>query len=80
MKLTNELMLSNNGFVFDASIGESFLSNPVGLDIIKLLQENKELDEIKKELALIYDAEEIEIDRDVDDFIGMLQRFNLIQE
>lgn len=78
MALSENIMVSKNGFVFDASTGDSFLCNAIGIEIINMLKTNKNEKEIKDALLTDYIVSEYELDRDVDDFFSMLRRFNLL--
>jgi len=78
MALSENVMISNNGFVFDASTGDSFMCNAIGIEIINLLKTGRTEKEIKDTLFVDYIVSEYELDRDVDDFLSMLRRFNLL--
>ena len=78
MKLKKNIAVSESGFVFDPTTGDSYSLNPVGVSVIELLQENKSLDEIICSLENEYEAERMVIERNVQDFIGMLEQYNLL--
>jgi hypothetical protein len=78
MNISENIMISSNGFVFDASSGNSFMCNPLGIDIIESLKSGKTEKETKEDLLKEYEVKDYELDRDVDDFISMLRRFNLL--
>ena len=46
MSKLNSLAISDNGFIFKPSTGESFTTNELGLIILNLLKEGKSADEI----------------------------------
>lgn len=79
MKLRKNIAVSDTGFVFDPASGNSFTTNLTGLEIIRLLREEKNEDEILREMHASYDAREETLKRDVTDFIGMLQRLRLTE-
>lgn len=79
MKISEDVMISNNGFVFDATIGESYISNSLGLEIIELLKQNKSKKEIQGVIIQKYDVDSITVERDLEDFFSNMKRFNLIQ-
>ncbi len=68
------------GFVFNPSTGDSFSSNPVAADIIQLMKDNHSLNEIKKILLDKYEVDKMTIEKDVDEFVGLLKENNLLNK
>ena len=66
------------GFVFNPATGDSYSSNPVAADIIQLMKDGSSLNEIKKTLLDKYDVDKMTIEKDVDDFVGILKENNLL--
>jgi hypothetical protein len=66
------------GFVFNPATGDSYSSNPVAADIIQLMKDGSSLNEIKKTLLDKYDVDKRTIEKDVDDFVGILKENNLL--
>jgi len=79
-KITSNLAISENGFLFLPSTGESFTLNPIGKEIVEGLKTNKTLKEISSQIAEDYDAEAATIERDLTDFLNQLKNFNLLEE
>lgn len=73
MKIKKNIAISDSGFVFNPSTGDSFSVNPIGLEIIKMLKEEKSSDEIKKYLLKTYAIDESTIEKDFYDFLKMLE-------
>jgi hypothetical protein len=67
--------LSESGFVFDPVSGQSFTVNETGLVVLRLLQQQDDLEKIAEQLAEQFDASIVEIKRDVQDFTNRLQGF-----
>jgi hypothetical protein len=78
MKILKNIAISEAGFLFNPGTGESFSVNPLGIEIIKGLQANKGLDEIKAEVLENYQTDEATFEKDMADFIGILQHNSLI--
>ena len=78
-KLVN-LAISDNGFVFDPSTGHSFTTDAVGLDILNLLKQGKDVGEITETLLNEYAVSENELEADILDFIHSLKNFDLVSE
>ena len=66
------------GFVFNPSTGDSYSSNPIAAEIIQLMKENHSLNEIKKTLLDKYEVDKMTIEKDVDEFVGILKENNLL--
>ena len=78
MKIHSNLAVSDSGFIFNPSNGDSFSTNAVGADIIRLLKEGKSLAELKKEMAAKYDVDASAFEKDYEDFISQLQDHFLV--
>ena len=78
MKINKNIALSDSGFVFNPSTGDSFSTNPIGLEIIRLLQEGKELEHVKASLRKSYTIDDATLEKDCDDFLNMLVKFKLM--
>jgi hypothetical protein len=79
MKLNKNLAVSETGFIFNPTSGDSFTANEIGTEIINLMKENKSISDIKTTLLTKYDVEDNQLEKDVDDFIVLLRDNNLIQ-
>lgn len=80
MEIKKNIAISETGFVFDPSTGDSFTLNPVGLEIIGLLREKKTQEEISSLITEKYDVEESAFERYFYDFISMLKHHQILQE
>ncbi|MEI7472187.1 MAG: PqqD family protein [Ferruginibacter sp.] len=66
------------GFVFNPATGDSYSSNPVAAEIIQLMKDNHSLNEIKKILLDKYEVDKLTIEKDVEEFMGLLKENNLL--
>lgn len=66
------------GFVFNPATGDSYSSNPIAAEIIQMMKENHSINEIKKQLLEKYEVDKMTIEKDVDEFIGVLKENNLL--
>jgi hypothetical protein len=78
MKINKNIAISDTGFVFNPVNGESFSINPIGIEIINMMKEDKSFDDIMKSMLTKYTVEEATIEKDYFDFIGILKHHNLI--
>jgi len=79
MKLKKNIAISETGYVFNPSTGESFTLNQIGLEIINMAKENKNDEEIKQHLLQKYDTDEASLERYYLDFLEMLKQYQLIE-
>lgn len=79
MKLKKNVAISENGFVFDPSTGDSFSLNAVGTVIINMMREEKNEIDIKSKILEKYDVEEEVFERNFLDFVSMLDHYKLIE-
>lgn len=78
MRINKNIAVSDSGFVFNSTTGESFTVNPIGSEIIELLKQDKTIDQINEELLIRYNADIVTIEKDVSDFITILKQYSLI--
>ncbi len=79
MTLNKNVAVSDSGFVFNSTTGESFSVNPIGVEIIEMLKQGLKSDEINQKIFEKYNADLITVEKDVSDFIDMLKQHSLIQ-
>jgi hypothetical protein len=79
MELRKNLAISDTGFVFDATSGESYSLNPIGLEILTYLKNGLKDEEIKEKMLEKYDVDETSFDLVYFDFIRTLQHFDLFE-
>ena len=77
MTRLQKLAISEEGFLFDPTTGESFTVNPTGLLILKGLKDDLTPDAIIETLVATYDVTADEARRDVDDFCDHLKSCKL---
>ncbi len=80
MKIKPTIAINDNGFLFDPSTGESYTTNPVAREIIFMMKQNLPIDHIKTNILERYDVDEVVFEKNLIDFIAMLQHFNLSEE
>lgn len=77
MNLLKNLALSDTGFVFNPGTGDSFSVNPIGLSILRDLKDALSEDDIKKRLLEQYNTDAETIEKDLYDFMKMLEQLQL---
>ncbi len=79
MRLKKNIAVSESGFIFDPTSGESFTLNPVAMDIISLLKQGKNDKEIQKSLSDFYDVDEATLEKDYFQFLFLLNSNQLLE-
>ncbi|MBC8319799.1 MAG: PqqD family protein [Bacteroidetes bacterium] len=79
MNINKNIAVSDSGFVFNPTTGESYTVNPIGVEIIEMLKQEKSINEINQVLIGRYNADIVTIDKDVSDFINLLKLYSLIE-
>ncbi len=80
MRLKKNIAVSESGFVFDPTSGDSFSLNNIGLEIVGMLRQGKADSDIIPGLLDKYDIDKGSLDKYYYDFIAMLQYYRLIEE
>jgi hypothetical protein len=80
MKISENLAISESGFLFNPSTGESFTVNPVGAEIIELLKEGKSEEEITEILLGLYEVDSKTLQKDLHDFNDILKLHQLLEQ
>ena len=80
MKIKKNIAVSETGFVFDPTSGESYSLNSVGQEIIALLKEDKSPEEISSIMTQDYEIDAASFETYFYDFMGMLRQFQLMEE
>jgi hypothetical protein len=79
MKIKKNIALSDSGFIFNPSTGESFSVNPIGVEILKMLKEGKDKDAIKEVILDKYQTDDATFERDFYDFVNILNHYLLTE-
>jgi phage gp37-like protein len=80
MKITKNLALSETGFAFNGSTGDSFILNETASFILQKIKEGLSEQEILNLLLNNYEVNPIQAEKDLHDFITQLKIFNLLED
>ncbi len=78
MKVDPHIALSESGFLFHASTGDSYSVNEVGQRIIQLIREKKNIEAIKAELLEEFEAEAEQVEEDIVDYLQFLKQLKIV--
>jgi hypothetical protein len=79
MKIRKNIALSDSGFIFNPSTGDSYSANPIGQMIIQSLQNGKTDEEISKSIVEEYMIDASTVEKDLYDFKNMLKNYKLTE-
>lgn len=80
MKITDEIKISDNGFIFNSNTGDSFNLNPLGLELIRKIAEDKDFESIRNEMLAKYDVDDLTIEKDYYEFYALLKHYHIIAQ
>jgi hypothetical protein len=80
MLIKGNIALSENGFVFNPSTGDSFTMNKTGREVLMLIKEGKNIEQIADLMGEKYDVDRITLERYLEDFVNELGSNNLLEE
>lgn len=79
IKLKKNIALSESGFVFDPTTGDSYSVNQTGSRIIEYLKEGLSDVQIVDKLNDTFDSGKELIQKDLDDFLNHLKQLKMIE-
>ncbi len=80
MQIKKNIAVSETGFVFNPTTGDSYSINQVGQEILGYLGKNKSSDEITSLMTSVYDIDPASFEKYFYDFLSMLRQFELLDE
>jgi len=80
MKITEEIKISDNGFVFNSRTGDSFNLNPFGLELLKQIEAEKDFEIIKSEIMGKYEIDDLNFEKDFYEFCALLKHHQIISQ
>ena len=79
MKINKNAAISEAGLMFNPVTGESFTVNPIGVEILNMLREERDPAFISRVILEKYAVDHSSFEKDYQDFIGMLEHFKLVE-
>ncbi|HCX98544.1 MAG TPA: HPr-rel-A system PqqD family protein [Bacteroidales bacterium] len=80
MKLKKNIAISETGFIFDPTTGDSFTLNPVGIEILEMIKQDKPFADISTAFTSKYDVDSSSFERYYYDFVATLKHMQLIED
>ncbi len=79
MRVRKNIATSDEGFLFNPTTGDSFSTNAIGAEIIKLLKKDVSLKEVADIITDKYDVDKALFERDLEDFTLQLKEFSILE-
>jgi hypothetical protein len=80
MIINKNIAISESGFLFNPSTGDSFSTNPIGKEIITLIKEEQTLQQIVNQIHLKYAVDQDTFEKDLADFLYILKINHILKE
>ena len=80
MVIKGNIALSENGFVFNPTTGDSFTLNSTGKIVLSLIKDGKSIEQITELMLNDYEVDQATFERYLSDFINELRLNNLLEE
>jgi PqqD family protein of HPr-rel-A system len=80
MVINKKIAVSETGFIFNPTTGDSYSMNPIAMEILEMLKKNMSEEEIIKTLFEKYDVSKSILNKSYDEFIDTLKKLNIIEE
>ncbi len=77
IKLRSNIAVSDNGFVFDPSTGDSYSVNPIGVNIIRWMRSYDSESDVIDQIIKSYDVDSKTVEKDLYDFLNLLLNYQL---
>jgi hypothetical protein len=79
MHINKNIAISESGFIFNPSSGDSFSTNHIGQHVIRLFQAEATFDEVIHSVHEKYSIDKQTLEKDLNDFIYMLTSYQIIR-
>jgi hypothetical protein len=79
MRVRKNIATSEEGFLFNPTTGDSFSTNKIGVEIIRLLKTDSNPKEVIATICEKYDVDQSLFERDLEDFILQLKEFSILE-
>jgi hypothetical protein len=80
MKIKENIAISETGFVFNPTTGDSFTLNETGKKVIALINEGNSVEQVVAQLKESYDVDTTTLERYLFDFVNELKMNKLVED
>jgi len=79
MRLKKNIATSEEGFIFNPGTGDSFSTNEIGTQIIRMLKEETPSQKIISTICERYDVDQIQFEHDLEDYLAQLKDYTILE-
>ena len=79
MKINKKIAISESGFVFNPTTGDSYSLNPIAAEILDMMKKDMNTEAITATLLEKYDVSKSVLHRSIDDFIDTLKEMKILE-
>ena len=79
MIINRKIAISETGFIFNPTTGDSYSMNPIATEILEMLKKEISEEDIKKSLLEKYDVSKSILQKSYDEFIDTLRKLNIVE-
>lgn len=80
MKFKKNVAISETGFIFDPSTGDSYTLNPIGMELLNMIKQGIPFADINSAFTTKYDVDASSFERYYYDFVATLKQIQLIED
>ena len=80
MTINKKIAVSETGFIFNPTSGDSYSMNPIATEILEMLKKEMAEEDIKKALLEKYDVSKSVLNKSYDEFIDTLRKLNILED
>lgn len=79
MKIKENIIINDSGFVLDSNLGTSFSLNYTGIEILKMLKEGEKEKDILEKIVQQFEMKSMDtLKKDFDEFIFLLKQNKIL--
>lgn len=79
MIINKKIAISETGFVFNPTTGDSYSMNPIATEILDMFKKEMKEEEIINALLEKYDVSKSVLQKSYDEFVDTLKKLNIIE-
>ncbi len=79
MTIRKNIAISDEGFLFNPTTGDSFSTNGIGAEIVLLMKKNILLSEVVDTMCNKYDVDKTLFERDLEEFMLQLKDYSILE-
>ena len=79
MRVRKNIAISDEGFLFNPTTGDSFSTNGIGADIVLLMKKDILLSEVVDTICSKYDVDKTLFERDLEEYMLQLKDYSILE-